>query len=78
VTHNPPNIGFTVDESLADIGALACFVSGQNPVHVELLGERRVELRMTRPLQRGRSRVNCTLPGPDRRWRWLGMQYLVP
>ena len=78
VARNPPNIGFTVDESLADIGGLACFVSGQNSVNVELLGERRVELRMTKPLQRGRSRVNCTLPGPDRRWRWLGMQYLVP
>ena len=78
LARNPPHIGFTVDESLDEIDALACYVSGQGAVQVELLGERRVELRMSKPFPLGRTRVNCTLPGPDRRWRWLGMQYLVP
>ena len=78
LSRNPPHIGFTVDESLDEIDGLACYVSGQGAVQVELLGERRVELRMSKPFRRGRNRVNCTLPGPDRRWRWFGLQYLVP
>ena len=78
LSRNPPHIGFTVDESVDDIDELACYVSGQGAVQVELLGERRVELRMSSPFRRGRNRVNCTLPGPDRRWRWFGLQYLVP
>ena len=78
LARNPPHVGFTVDESVDEIDALACYASGQGAVQIELLGERRVELRMSKPLKRGRNRINCTLPGPDRRWRWLGMQYLVP
>jgi hypothetical protein len=23
-------------------------------------------------------RINCTLPGPEGRWRWLGLSFLVP
>ena len=75
---NPPHIGFTVDESIEDVDGLACYVSGAGSVQLELLGERRVELRMSQPFARGRTRVNCTMPGPDRRWRWFGLQYLVP
>jgi hypothetical protein len=26
----------------------------------------------------GRARVNCTMPGPDGRWRWLGVPFFVP
>jgi hypothetical protein len=22
--------------------------------------------------------VNCTMPGPDGRWRWLGVPFVVP
>ena len=40
--------------------------------------EQRVELRMAGPLPPGRSRVNCTLPGPDGRWRWNGRQFYLP
>ncbi len=26
-----------------------------------------------------RARINCTMPGPEGRWRWLGMQfYMLP
>jgi peptidoglycan/xylan/chitin deacetylase (PgdA/CDA1 family) len=78
LSNNPPHIGFTVDPSIEDIDRLACYVSGAGSVQLEVLGARRVELRMSRPFKRGRTRVNCTLPGPDRRWRWFGLQYLVP
>ena len=75
---NPPHIGFTIDESLEDIDGIACYASGQGNVQVELLGVSRVEIRLSKPLQKGRNRINCTLPGPDDRWLWFGMQYLVP
>ncbi|MBT3627728.1 MAG: polysaccharide deacetylase family protein [Rhodospirillaceae bacterium] len=75
---NPPHIGFTVDDSVGDIKRIACYASNQGAVQLELLGASRVELRVPKPFPRGRSRVNCTLPGPDNRWLWFGMQYLVP
>ena len=25
-----------------------------------------------------RARINCTMPGPDGRWRWYGRQFLLP
>ncbi len=78
LTTNPPHIGFTVDESIDEVDKLVCYVSGIGSVQLEILGERRVELRMSEPFVRGRNRVNCTMPGPDRRWRWFGLQFLVP
>ena len=78
LTTNPPHIGFTVDESIDEVDELACYVSGTGSVQLEILGERRVELRMSKTFSRGRNRVNCTMPGPDQRWRWFGLQYLVP
>lgn len=78
LVRNPPNIGFTIDETIENIENVACYASNQGSVLVELLGVSRVELRMSRKLNTGRNRVNCTLPGPDNRWRWLGLQYIVP
>lgn len=75
---NPPHIGFTVDDSVEDIERIACYASNQGAVQLELLGASRVELRLPKPFPRGRNRVNCTLLGPDGRWLWFGMQYLVP
>ena len=37
----------------------------------------RVEGRLDTPLPPGRSRVNCTLPGPQGRWYWYGTQFYV-
>ncbi|HEY0836086.1 MAG TPA: polysaccharide deacetylase family protein [Azospirillum sp.] len=75
---NPPPLGFTVDEAVGDLSRLACFASAQGRTRVERLGEDRVEVRIADPFPPGRSRVNCTLPGPDGRWRWFGVQFLVP
>jgi peptidoglycan/xylan/chitin deacetylase (PgdA/CDA1 family) len=75
---NPPPFGFTVDESVSGTAALNCFAStGQSTL--ERLGERRIEVRLTQPLRPGRARINCTMPGPDGRWRWFGTQfYMLP
>ena len=39
---------------------------------------RRVEPVSTPCCPRDASRVNCTMPGPDARWRWFGVQFLSP
>ncbi|MDJ0894244.1 MAG: polysaccharide deacetylase family protein [Alphaproteobacteria bacterium] len=79
VEHNPPLVGFTVDPDLGErLNRLACFAQGQGKVRVERLGASRVEVRLNEPLTYRRNRVNCTMPGPDGRWRWYGRQFFVP
>jgi len=75
---NPPSFGFTVDESVSGVKSLNCFAStGESSL--DRLGERRIEIRLTQPLKPGRARINCTMPGPEGRWRWFGTQfYMLP
>lgn len=75
---NPPSFGFTVTADVGDLGRLNCYASGAGATTVERLGARRIEVRIGEPFAPGRARINCTLPGPDGRWRWFGMQFLVP
>lgn len=77
---NPPAIGFTLDPMMGAnaISALACFVSGVGRADVTELGDRRIEVRPRDTLPTGRSRLNCTLPANEGRWRWFGMQFVVP
>lgn len=75
---NPPPFGFTVTEPVKSLKQLRCYSSRQGETELEILGEARVEVRVTEPFPPGRSRFNCTMPGPDRRWRWFGVQYIVP
>lgn len=72
---NPPHFGFTIALADQPLDRLACYRSdgGANPV-VEVMG-RRVELRFDSAFAQGRTRVNCTLPAPDGRWRWFGWQF---
>jgi peptidoglycan/xylan/chitin deacetylase (PgdA/CDA1 family) len=78
LTQNPPSVGFTVPEDLDGLDRLACFVSGQGRTVLERLGGNRIEVRIAEEFPPGRSRLNCTMPAADGRWRWFGMQFLVP
>jgi peptidoglycan/xylan/chitin deacetylase (PgdA/CDA1 family) len=75
---NPPLIGFTVAEGVENLDRLNCFASGQGAADIERLGARRIEVRLKAPFPPGRSRLNCTMPGPENRFRWFGMQFIVP
>jgi len=75
---NPPPFGFTVAAGVGDLGKLDCYPSNGAAARIQRLGARRVEVRITAPFPPGRSRVNCTMPATDGRWRWFGMQFLVP
>jgi len=75
-TNNPPLIGFTIVEDLPRINDLACFSNHEGKLKVEHLGPR-IEVRMTKPLPQGRTRLNCTLPTENGRFRWLGRLFYV-
>lgn len=75
---NPPAIGFTVSRDIGDLDRLACFFSHAGRAKLERLGPSRIEVRTDQPLPKGRTRLNCTLPGPDRRWHWYGRQFFRP
>ncbi|MDE0809034.1 MAG: polysaccharide deacetylase family protein [Alphaproteobacteria bacterium] len=74
---NPPAFGFTIARGVSELQGLACFASNAGEVRLERL-EQRVEVRFQEPFPPGRSRVNCTMPGPENRWRWFGIQFIVP
>lgn len=74
--NNPPAYGFTVLPGIEGLRALNCYAGG-SAVTVERLGETRFEVRLPRPLPPGRTRINCTAPGPEGRWRWRGRQFYL-
>jgi len=67
-----PIVGFTVDEGIEGINQIACYPSNGGEAVLENLGNRRIEVRYVSELPLGRSRLNCTMPAQDGRWRWLG------
>ena len=73
---NPPAIGFTLNQSMLNKDKLRCFISSEGNTSLERLGVRRVEVRIKNPLPRGRTRMNCTLPGKNGRWHWFGRMFL--
>lgn len=75
---NPPRLRFTVAEGVTGLERLSCFVSGQGRLELKRHGPRGFAGQPARPFGPGRSRINCTVPGPEGRWRWLGMQFYVP
>lgn len=75
---NPPAFGFTVTADIGDLNRLTCFTSHEGRADVSRLGESRIEVRMKKPMPKGRNRINCTMPASQSRWRWLGRQFFVP
>lgn len=76
LAENPPLYGFTLSEDMDKERQLRCFNSKYGKLDVAIIG-RRAEIRMPGPLVGQRARVNCTMPGPDGRWRWFGRQFLT-
>lgn len=76
LTENPPLYGFTLADDMDQERQLRCFNSKYGKLDVAIIG-RRAEIRMPGPLAGKRSRVNCTMPGPEGRWRWFGRQFLT-
>ncbi len=70
-----PRIAFTVDPQAGPLDRLACFASSEpGPLPLQVGENRRVEIALARELPSGRTRINCTLPAPEGRWQWFGLQ----
>lgn len=78
IDDNPPFIGFSVlDQSL--VFGLDCFIfdnKGQVEKDIYKFNER-IEIRLSRKLTKGRSRVNCTAKDKNGDWRWFGHQFYL-
>ncbi len=76
---NPPAFGFTVAEKYTNLHQLSCYSSNQSggAVPIQRLGETRVEVRLDQAFPAGRGRINCTLPGPEGRFRWFGSLFYI-
>ena len=76
IDENPPFIGFSLlDEKLTR--SLNCFIfdmNGQVEREIYKFNER-IEIRLSRELSKGRSRMNCTAKDSDGNWRWFGHQF---
>jgi peptidoglycan/xylan/chitin deacetylase (PgdA/CDA1 family) len=75
LSDNPPVYGFTLSPDMDQERQLRCFNSNYGKLDVAILGKR-AEIRMPGPLSGPRAKVNCTMPGPEGRWRWFGRQFL--
>jgi len=75
---NPPAVGFTVGPGVDTLQRLNCFASHEGRARLERLGLIRFEVRFEKVFPKGRTRLNCTLPTGNGRWRWLGFQFVRP
>jgi len=76
IEQNPPFIGFSLlDDKKAQ--SLDCFIfdsKGQVDREIYKFNER-IEIRLSRELSPGRSRMNCTVKDDEGNWRWFGHQF---
>lgn len=76
IVENPPFIGFSLlDQKLAK--KINCFVfdsDGQIESEIFKFNER-IEIRLNRKMNKGRSRLNCTAKDDQNNWRWFGHQF---
>ena len=76
---NPPLLGFTIEEQINGLKAMACYPSHLGKAaELNFVTARRLEVRFTKPFPKGRNRINCTLPAGGGRWYWFGQFYIVP
>ncbi len=76
IKQNPPFIGFSLLDS-KKANSLDCFIfdsKGQVDREIYKFNER-IEIRLTRELSSGRSRMNCTVKDGNGHWRWFGHQF---
>lgn len=77
IAKNPPDIAFTLDETIANAAALACF-GGDGERLAMRREDGRYSVKLAAPLPPGRFRLNCTMPAGNGRVRWFGAPFYVP
>ena len=78
IIENPPYIGFSLLDQLLTKN-IKCFIfdsDGQIENELFIFNER-IEIRLLRKLNKGRSRMNCTVRDKKNNWRWFGHQFFL-
>lgn len=73
---NPPPFVLAIAPEAGPLGKFSCH--GPAGTETQVGEDRHVSVRFSAPFAAGRNRVNCTMPGPEGRWRWFGVQFYVP
>ena len=73
---NPPQIRFTVNDSIKSLKGLNCYQSNVGKVSL-VKNKKTATLNFSQPFKKGHTRINCTMPHPTSGYRWYGMQYIV-
>ncbi len=77
IKNNPPNFGFTLNQTIKDKNVVRCFASNQIKSKTIKIGKSRIEVRLEKPFPKKRGRVNCTMATKEGRWRWFGKQFMT-
>ena len=76
---NPPSFGFSLANAAFSTKGLACYASGiEKALELWRPVPERVEVIFKAPFVPGTTRINCTMPTGNNRWRWLGAAFYVP
>ncbi len=78
IIENPPYIGFSLLDQMLTKN-IECFIyDSDGRVENELFKfNERIEIRLLRKLNKGRTRLNCTAKDKKNNWRWFGHQFLL-
>ena len=71
---NPPPLALSVSPDVGALKKFACYGPAATTTNVDE-DKRTAKIVFGQPFAPGRNRVKCTMPGPDGRWRWWGMQF---
>lgn len=74
---NPPPLTLVVSPEVGPLTKFACYAPSKITMNIDG-HDRAAKASFAQPFTRGRNRVNCTMPGPNGRWRWWGIQFYVP
>ena len=78
ISENPPFIGFSLlDQSLSK--NIDCFLfDNKGLIEKEIFKfNERIEIRLKRKIEKGRTRMNCTAKDNKGNWRWFGQQFIL-
>lgn len=78
ITQNPPVLRFRLLNLERGWRSMSCYPSHlSDAAELEIDEDGTITVDLGQPLPFGRSRVNCTYLGVDRRWRWFGQPFFV-
>ncbi len=76
---NPPEFAFSLrGAALRSPNPVACYASHRGRVPTVRGEAGRIRVLLARPFDPGRVRINCTQQAERGRWRWFGLQFLIP